>query len=354
MNSWFRALAFIRVQQRPGPQSLASRTASPFAKHHTISIPLGKSRFAAELYTPPEKDPATIIFLHGMSPLGITDPRQIKAAQALCAAGFRVICPEIADIRNLRVTAQSIETFVRLVEAILTDPALCPTGRAAMFAPSFSGAICLKAAVDPRIADSVSAVCALGAFSRIERSLHYLMHTDDADAYARLIILANFLPRLKIGKNLGRYYFAAAHDNWNATASRNKNLTGFTESHRAANELRRLSAAEQRLVKRLENDRPFRREIGERLLGVMQDTLEAYNVAEVAHNVRAPVFLLHGAKDDVIPARESTELFPLMQSARLVVSPFIGHADTAVSLKQVPDVWRLVSGFAWYFRCATA
>lgn len=337
------------MQQRA--QSPARPGAPGVGYRRTVFLPLGKSRFSAELYLPAEKDPATIIFLHGMSPLGISDPRQVKAAEALRAAGFRVICPEVADIRNLRVTAESIEVFVRLVEAILTDPALCPTGRAALFAPSFSGAICLKAAVDPRIADSLSAVCALGAFSRIERSLHYLMHTDDADAYARLIILANFLPRLKIGKNLGRYYLAAAHDNWNMTASRNKNLSGFTETNRAANELRRLSSREKNLIKRLENERPFRHEIGEKLLAVMQDTLAAYNVADVAHDVRAPVFLLHGAKDDVIPARESTELYPLMQNARLVVSPFIGHADTAVSLKRLPDVWRLVAGFAWYFRC---
>lgn len=288
-----------------------------------------------------------------MSPLGISDPRQMKAAAALAAAGFRVICPEIPDIRNLQVTGESIEIFIGLVQSICENADLCANGRAALFAPSFSGAICLKAAADPRIAGSITAICALGAFSRIERSLHYLMHTDEADAYARLIILANFLPRLKIGKGLKRYYLAAAHDNWNATASRNQNLSGFSQTNMAAAELKRLTPVQRRLVNRIENDKPFRRELGKKLLTVMSDTLAAYNVAEVATEVKAPVFLLHGAHDDVIPARESTELYPLMHRARLVVSPFIGHADTAVSLKQLPDVWRLISGFAWYFRCAT-
>lgn len=345
MISFPAAFRFILAQQRRG----GARSSAP---RQTLSLALGKVRYAADLYRCASETATTIVFLHGMSPLGISDPRQIKAARALAAAGFHVLCPEIPDIRNLQVTGESIEVFIKLIESICRDAKICPQGRVALFAPSFSGAICLKAAADPRIADSITAICALGAFSRIERSLHYLMHTDDADAYARLIILANFLPRLKIGKGLKRYYLAAAHDNWNATASRNQNLSGFSQTNMAAAELKRLTPMQRRLVNRIENDKPFRRELGSRLLTVMSDTLAAYNVAEVATEVKAPVFLLHGAQDDVIPARESTELYPLMHRARLVVSPFIGHADTAVSLKQLPDVWRLVSGFAWYFRCA--
>lgn len=345
MTGFQAAFRFIVAQQR-------SRVPRPAPTRQTLSLELGKARYTADYYRGGSAAATTVIFLHGMSPLGISDPRQTKAALALASAGFNVICPEIPDIRNLQVTGESIEVFIRLVETICRDAKICPQGRVALFAPSFSGAICLKAAADPRIAGSITAICALGAFSRIERSLHYLMHTDDADAYARLIILANFLPRLKIGKGLKRYYLAAAHDNWNATASRNQNLSGFSQTNMAAAELKRLTPVQRRLVNRIENDKPFRRELGSRLLTVMSDTLAAYNVAEVATEVQAPVFLLHGAHDDVIPARESTELYPLMRRARLVVSPFIGHADTAVSLKQLPDVWRLVSGFAWYFRCA--
>ena len=344
MTGYSEALRFIVAQQRVG-------STRPAAPRKTLSLSLGKKRYTADLYGVKNSDAATIVFLHGMSPLGISDPRQIKAAGALAAAGFRVICPEIPDIRNLQVTGESIEVFIGLVEQICGQEELGAPGRVALFAPSFSGAICLKAAADRRISDKITAVCALGAFSRIERSLHYLMQSDDADAYARLIILANFLPRLKPGQGLKRYYLAAAHDNWNATASRNKNLSGFSATKMAAAELQRLTAAQQKLVRRIENDKPFRRDLGKKLLTVMDDTLAAYNVTEVAANVKAPVFLLHGEKDDVIPARESTELFPLMQRARLVVSPFIGHADTAVSLRLLPDVWRLISGFAWYFRC---
>ena len=345
MNSWWRALRFIATQQRGARNSGR-------IDHRAVTIALRKERINADVFTPPQAEAPTIVFLHGMSPLGISDPRQIVAAKALASAGFRIVCPELPEIRNLKIEAGSIDRFRKILLYLQQNRDLCPPGRFALFAPSFSGAICLKAAADVQLAGSITAVAALGAFSRIERSLNHLMHDEHADPYARLVILANFMPRLKEGKRLGRYYLAAAHDNWQETASRNPSLHGFEPTDERSKELRRLTAAEQRLVARIEDDKPFRIQLGGRLLKVMQDTLDAYNVSEVAGAITAPVFLLHGAGDDVIPARESTELFPLLREGRLVVTPLMGHSHAAVSLRLIGDVWRLVAGFAWFFRKA--
>ncbi|HNE20761.1 MAG TPA: alpha/beta hydrolase [Turneriella sp.] len=345
MNSWRRALRFIATQQRGAKNARG-------INRKAVTIALGKERINADVYATGNAEAPTIFFLHGMSPLGISDPRQIVAAKALAAAGFRVICPELPEIRNLKVEAGSIDRFQKILRHLKDNRELCPTGRFALFAPSFSGAICLKVAADREVADSITTIAALGAFSRIERSLNHLMHDEAADPYARLVILANFLPRLKEGKRLGRYYLAAAHDNWQDTASRNPSLTGFEPTDEKSKELRRLNATERKLIARIAEDTVFRIELGGRLLKVMQDTLDAYNVSEVAGAIRAPVFLLHGAKDDVIPARESAELFPLLQEARLVVTPLMGHSHAAVSLRLIGDVWRLVAGFAWFFRKA--
>ncbi len=345
MNSWLRALRFIATQQR------GARNARGISRQ-AVQIAFGKERINTDVYTNGSAEAPTIVFLHGMSPLGISDPRQIVAARALAAAGFRVICPELPEIRNLKVEAGSIDRFRKILLNLRENLELCPKQRFALFAPSFSGAICLKVAADPELAPNITAIAALGAFSRIERSLKHLMHSDEADPYARLIILANFLPRLIEGKRLGRYYLAAAHDNWNETAAKNPSLTGFEPTDECKKELRRLTAAERKLILRIEEDKKFRIALGERLLQVMQDTLDAYNVSEVAAKIRAPVFLLHGADDDVIPARESTELYPLLKEALLVVTPLMGHSHAKVSLRMMGDVLSLLAGFAWYFRKA--
>jgi pimeloyl-ACP methyl ester carboxylesterase len=343
--SWRRALRFIATQQR------GARNSSRIDRQ-AVTFALGKERINADVYTQQQAEAPTIVFLHGMSPLGISDPRQIVAAKALASAGFRILCPELPEIRNLKVEAGSIDRFRKILLHLQQNRDLCPQGRFALFAPSFSGAICLKVAADVQLAGSITAVAALGAFSRIERSLNHLMHDEEADPYARLVILANFMPRLKEGKRLGRYYLAAAHDNWQETASKNPSLHGFEPTDERSKELRRLTAAEQRLVARIENDKPFRIQLVGRLLKVMQDVLDAYNVSKVAGAITAPVFLLHGAEDDVIPARESMELFPVLRDARLVVTPFMGHSHAAVSLRLIGDVVKLVAGFAWFFRKA--
>lgn len=345
MNSWRRALRFI-ITQQIGAKNVRG------IERHAVTLNLARERINADVYGSVIAEAPTIIFLHGMSPLGISDPRQVVVAKALAAAGFRVICPELPEIRNLRVEAQSIVRFRNILLHLKEDRELCPAGRFALFAPSFSGAICLKVAADNEIAGAIRAIAAIGAFSRIERSLQHLMHDEHADPYAKLVILANFLPRLKEGKRLGRYYLAAAHDNWQETAAKNPLLAGFEPTDKQRKELRRLNATERRLIDRIAQDTQFRIRLGERLLGVMQDTLRAYNVSEVAGEIRAPVFLLHGADDDVIPARESTDLFPLLREARLVVTPLMGHSDAAISLHLIGDVWRLIAGFAWFFRKA--
>jgi pimeloyl-ACP methyl ester carboxylesterase len=190
LNSWRRALRFIAAQQR-GVKSLKN------ANCRGVTLFLGRERINADVYTLENAEAPTIVFLHGMSPLGISDPRQIVAAKALASAGFRIVCPELPEIRNLKVEAGSIDRFRKILLHLQQNRDLCPQGRFALFAPSFSGAICLKVAADVQFAGSITAVAALGAFSRIERSLNHLMHDEEADPYARLVILANFMPRLK-------------------------------------------------------------------------------------------------------------------------------------------------------------
>jgi len=347
LNSWRRALRFIATQQRSAKNAQG-------INRQAVTIALGKERINADVYTQQQAEAPTIVFLHGMSPLGISDPRQIVAAKALASAGFRVVCPELPEIRNLKIEAGSIERFRKILLHLQQDRDLCPQGRFALFAPSFSGAICLKVAADVQLAGSITAVAALGAFSRMEGTLRHLMHVKKADPYARLIILANFLPRLKEGKRLGRYYIAAANDNWHETAAKNPTLNGFAPTDARIKALRRLNAKERELVARIEDDAEFRLNLAQRLLPVMRRELSAYNVLKAAGSIKAAVFLLHGADDDVIPARESTELFPLLRDARLVVTPFMGHSHAAVSMRFIGDIWRLVSGFAWFFRKAAA
>jgi pimeloyl-ACP methyl ester carboxylesterase len=339
------ALSFILAQQRGLSYSQTSAIRRRYA-----DLPAGKKVLHSAIYDSPKSGATPIVFLHGMSPLGISDPRQVRAVQALVHAGFRVICPEIPAIRNLHIEAGSITVFIALLKNILADRVLAPGGRLALFAPSFSGAICLKAATDAGVADRISAVCAMGSLAGIRGSMEYLFLSAEADAYARFIVLANYLPLVKKYAALGRVFSAMAHDNWSENAAENPLLPGIRKTGYTQEALRKLKAAQRKTAESLRDDGAFRAGVFTELAPFMEKEIAAYDVLSVAPQITAPVFLLHGESDNVIPPQESQQLAARLRKNRLVISPFVGHGDSKVSISRIPDIFRLINGFAWYFK----
>jgi pimeloyl-ACP methyl ester carboxylesterase len=344
LNSLRRALRFISAQQRAEPAAQIESSSQ--------QLECAKKAYTIDTYKPERGNLNPIVFLHGMSPLGIRDPRQVNAARALASAGFNVICPEIPEIRARMIRNESIIEFKQILRTILNDASLCPTGRFSLFAPSFSGGICLIAAAESDLREHVLAACSLGGLSEIRTSLDYLLVEADADPYARYIVLANFLPRMKKYRRLAPFFAASALDNWHASAVKNARLVGFEKTHYAHEELIKLKPAERKLADLLLHKSEFRKSFLRELDPFMAGEIEAYNVARVADRILAPVLLMHGISDDVIPARESVALSERLLNKRLVLSPFLGHADSKITLRNLRDVWRLISGFAYFFRHA--
>ena len=116
----------------------------------------------------------------------------------------------------------------------------------------------------------------------------------------------------------------------------------------------RQSAAQRKWAERLLADTTFRAEVFAELSPFMEKEIAAYDVLSVAQKISSPVFLLHGENDNVIPPQESVDLAKELRQNRLLLSPFVGHGDSRVSIGRIPDVFRLVNGFAWYFRNISA
>lgn len=341
MHPFVRSLRFIMAQQR-------ERT-SVAVERQTTQISVGRKLIRLDSFVPKRHAPTPIIFLHGMSPLGIDDPRQIIAVEALAAAGFKVLCPEINAIRQLRIRRESLVLFNEVVLKILSTSTLSPTGRISLFAPSFSGAICLRTAAEPRLYDKIQAVCTIGTLAGLRRSIEFLF-TNAADPYARDIVLANYLPRIKKYKKIASIFRASALDNWHESAAKNAALQANISTRlRATEHLARLTKRERKLYESLAANMELCRRVFSELEPYMAREFAAYDVATVANQVIAPVFLLHGKHDNVIPPIESEELASKLHRCRLVVSPFIGHSDARFLARFIGDAYRLIAGFAWYF-----
>ena len=271
---------------------------------------------------------------------------------ALCSAlsqvGFRVLAPEIASIKALKIEAAQIKELAEIFLSIAEDRALTPTGKLGVLAPSFSGALSLAAASRPEVSDKIEAICAIGAFTQVDTVMSYLLQAQDADPYGRFIALKKIIPLVYPEDTLIQGALDAAIDD-------NINARTVDDLNNALNTyLQNIPQQDRQDILRLFQDAQYRESLFSRSKGIMSEELAAIDVMQNIAGLKARVFLLHGRDDNVIPCEQSERLYQqlkhLQKHVKLVVTPFIDHGDTAFHLRQVRDLARIIQGFSNYFR----
>lgn len=99
----------------------------------------------------------TFVFANACVEHGIETPVVASFLGGVSAAGFRVVAPELPDVRNGVVTPETVDALVRVAEE--TDGALVLSGA------STGGALAILAAADERIVGRVVLVSAIGPFA---------------------------------------------------------------------------------------------------------------------------------------------------------------------------------------------
>ena len=302
----------------------------------------------ADLYTPKGRSRGLILFVHGMGIDGNKDRRQCRACRALTEAGFRVIAPYIEDFAALRVEAGSPQKVAAVIAAVSKHPELGAGGKIGVFSISYAAGVVLRALADPVAQAGVSAALALGTYSEIDSWLAYLLRDPQADAYARMILFRNFLhTALGPSPALEGALDVAIADDYYA---------------RAARELPAVLDALNEVDRELFLDifeRPERwRALGDRMLGTLPPQTRDLSVLPVASRIKTPIFLLHGATDNVMPPSQSADLHKALLAeggrSRLVVTPLLSHGDAALGLRTAPDAIAVLRGFADYFAAVSA
>lgn len=362
MKSLWQALNVMWTLHHEGsPITKTGRAASLL----TIKSGLGAKTTSIDHYEPHIKCRGTIVVFHGMSKLGKEDPRIISLCQALSQVGFRVICPEISSIRDLNIDPEQIDEMIDILMAVIRHPHLSESGKLSILAPSFSGGMCLQAAADERIRDNILSVCAIGPYTDVTSVLNYLLTDEDADPYGRYIILKKLLPMLKDElssqhiESLTKALDAAITDNINESTEldcQNKaepgsriELTRFQKT---------LNQEESALLQLILRDANYRTSVLEKVKSALEFELEKLNIISSLDALKARVLLVHGIDDRVIPCEQSEKLYHNLKSKQkqvdLVLTPFISHGDTSFSLSQLPDIFRIVKGFQFFFQAHDA
>jgi len=315
----------------------------------TLFTPQGSVR--ARLYVPRGvAHPPGMVLVHGIHHLGIDEPRLMNFARAAASDGFSVLTPEIAALADYHVDGASIST---IGESTSWLEQRLGTGPVTVVGVSFAGGLSLLAACDPRYAPHIRALVLMGAYDNLTRVVRFLATSQAEFPDGRMEPYAahDYGAAVFVYSHLEQFFppsdRAVAHDAlrdwlWEQPKDAQSLFPRLSPESRATMEIL--------LARQIDRLRP-------KLLDAIQSDdsqLSAISPQGKLGPLHTPVFILHGATDDIIPSTESLWLEKEIPKAYLreaLITPAFSHVDPdkhAVWMDQL----RLVEFLAGVLRTA--
>ncbi|WP_426751062.1 hypothetical protein [Myxococcus sp. Y35] len=319
-----------------------------------LQVPTRHGPVRARLYRPVTPRGRTVVLTSGVHADGIDEPRLVKLAEDLAMGGQPVLTPEPTDLLRYEITPRLPDIIEDAAVWAASQQDLAPDGKVALYGISFSGGLSVVAAGRPALKDRVAATLSFGGHGDLPRVLAFLCtgelpeggHLAPHD-YGVVIILLNVAEKLvppeqveplragirtflrashqaMVDGRLAEQTFARARDMQAAMPEPAATLMGFVNTRNVA-------------------------ELGPRLLPFVKSfSADPALSPERSPPPAAPVFLLHGEGDTVIPAMESQRLAQALRphtQVHALATPLITHAEMD-GPQGLMDVWRLVRFWA--------
>lgn len=278
------------------------------------------------LYRPAAASPKHgLVLVPGISELGCAHPQLVSLCRLLAINGFAVLTPDIESLRDFRIEPEAADQIVFWFSQFRSLPGMERLSHVGIAGISFSGTLALIAAARTEIADSVAFVLGIGAYHDLTECANLWFAPGPVTVakglyptkyYARWIIMLGALDL--VPEPADREYLNQALRSL-LLQKEPPEVPAGTGRH-AAKWLRLACAREDY------SDPPFARNIiahvSPRVGGPLSpDTAAAF--------LKCPVFLVHGAHDDLIPPRESLALGAQIVGSRVLISPFLSHTHAA-------------------------
>ena len=364
------ALGFIiRAADLPGTAATAAAwRANTFTRDAEITVPTRGGAIPGRFYRPSRQTRRTLLLIPGVHRDGIDESRLVGLAEDLAATGYGVLTVAAPDLQHFKITPQVTDTIEDAVLWTSEQPQFRTDGKIGIVGISFSGGLSIVAAGRESIRDRVAFVMSFGGHGDLARAMHYLTTGE---------VLGDIEKAKKSSAVLGADHVGVhpPHDYGLAVvllnladrvvppdqvAALSKGIDGFllasslavTDPPRAIPVFEEMKAYQQTLP---EPSRTYMQYVNDRavdklgpILSPVADALKDHPAMpslspERATPPTAPIFLLHGVDDNVIPSVETVLLAEhLKGKARVegLLSGLITHAEvnrTATST----EVWRL-------------
>jgi acetyl esterase/lipase len=257
----------------------------------------------------------------------------------------------LPELRRFQISPVSTDMIEDAAFWMASDRTLSPNGRVGLAGVSFAGGLALVAAGRPRLADRIQLVVAVGGHADLPRVMTYLCTGRLPDGttraphdYGMAILLLEALPRLVPPEQVTTTRQAVLtflEASSAASTDPGRSPAMFTDARQAADQAPEPSHALLELL----NDRNVSA-LGPKLLPYVEDIGGAVALSpDRSPPTGAPVFLLHGTEDNVIPSTETPLLADFLEQhgnnrVRWLLTPLLSHAT--VRPANVDDAWKLI------------
>jgi pimeloyl-ACP methyl ester carboxylesterase len=345
------SLVFRASHQQGMLRRLADLDTAP-VQERLLAIPVRHASIRARVYAPLHPARQTVLLVSGLHPAGIDEPRLVDLARKLAEASVVVVTPEIPELSRFEITSLLTDRIEDTAGWLATESGLARTGRIGLMGISFSGGLAIVAAGRPSLRDHLLYVFSFGGHDDLLTVLEYFCTGSDPGAPPRagppphdyglavvmLSVAGQLVPPEQLAPLAGavrRFLWASYLDSVDKPEADRE----FAALRALANTLPQPAATLLGYI----NDRDVAH-LGP-LLRPHAGACGSVSALSPARSPlpSAPVFLLHGRDDTVIPASESQHLADRLRGhapVRLLVTPLISHAD-ADQPAHVTDVLRL-------------
>lgn len=285
------------------------------------------------------------------APLGKDDPRFTAFAATLARAGFAVLAPDLAGLRQLRVRPSDTREIADAFAYLASRPELAPGGRSGMFAFSYAVGPAVLAALEDDIRERVRYIVGVGGYHDLPRAMRFFTtgwfehagqwHHLSPDETGKMVLLYASLDYLEGSSDRTIFERMVALRMRDPAADPGPLAAG-------------LSSAAQAVYALAANNDPARfSALFERLPEAMRADIGRLDLARHdLKQLKATLILLHGKSDTLIPYPESLALAaaaPPGQASVLLIQRVLGHVDLSRSdllawrfwSEDLPDLWRL-------------
>jgi pimeloyl-ACP methyl ester carboxylesterase len=309
---------------------LANAVRHPVDERDT-TVPTARGDTRARLLVPRDVSDLSavpgLVLVHGVHFQGIDEPRLRAFARTIAESGVAVLTPEVPELCDYRIDPASVDTIASAAHVL---SARLGGGRpVGVMGLSFAGGLAILAAAEPRTARDIAYVVSVGGHDDMGRVLRFFAtdRTERPDGSIERMHAHDYGPVVLVYSHAEDFF--AGQD---LPVARDALRLWLHEDFDRAREVARgLSAAGQAKMGLVFDHRVS--ELAPELLGEiarLEPQLAAVSPSAALARVSVPVFLLHGAGDNVIPASETLWLAHDLPAHRLrasLVSPAIQHVE---------------------------